>query len=101
MEKEFKTFVAKDAPQDIVDAIKWDAAKAGTVSIHTWKVPVGGFIDVSKVFGGENCLVAFAFAPHGVFAAIGPDAVGTIKDALAVKPAPAPVPSGGASSNGL
>ena len=43
------------------------------------------------MFGGENTKVAFAFAPHGVFGAVGPDPVATLKDALAVKPAPAPV----------
>jgi hypothetical protein len=91
LEKEFKAFVQKDAPQDVVDAIKWDAAKAGNVSIHTWKLTPGGFIDPAKVFGGADCSVAFAFAPRGVFAAMGPDAINTLKDALAVKPAPSPV----------
>ena len=71
--------------------IKWDVAKAGKVSIHAMKFTPGGFIDVTKVFGGENCSLAFAFAPHGVFAAMGPDAIDTLKDALSVKPAPAPV----------
>ena len=91
LEKEFRAFVQKDAPQDVVDEIKWDAAKAGNVSIHTWKQTPGGFIDPTKVFGGADCSVAFAFAPHGIFAAMGPDAVATLKDALAVKPAPATV----------
>jgi len=91
LEKEFKTFVQKDAPPDFRENVKWDADKAGNVNIHTWKIKGGGFLDFTKVFGGEDCTVAFAFAPHGVFGAIGPDAVNTLKDALAVKPAPAPV----------
>jgi hypothetical protein len=91
LEKEFKTYIEKNAPQDVVDAIKWNAAKAGTVEIHTWKLTPGGFLDFTKVFGGNDCSVAFAFAPHGLFAAIGPDAVATLKDALGVKPAPSPV----------
>lgn len=91
LEKEFKTYIEKSAPQDVVDAIKWNAAKVGTVSVHTWKLTPGGFLDFTKVFGGEDCLIAFAFAPHGVFGAIGPDPVATLKDALAVKPAPSPV----------
>ena len=63
----------------------------GTVSIHTLKLTPGGFIDPSKVFGGEKCTIAFAFAPKGVFLAMSPDAIGTLKEAIAVKPAPAAV----------
>jgi hypothetical protein len=91
LEKELRASIEKSAPQEVRDAIKWDAAKSGTVAIHTWKLEAGWFIDPSKVFGGEDCIIAFAFAPHGVFGAIGPDAIGTLKEALAVKPTPAPV----------
>jgi hypothetical protein len=91
LEKEFKKLIQNLALQNIQDAIKWDAAKAGKVSIHTWKMPAGGFLDITKIFGGDDCTIAFAFAPHGVFAVIGPDAVGTMKDALAVKPVDSPV----------
>ncbi len=90
--KEFKAYIEKEAPPEIAGTIKWDAAKAGTVDIHTWKFPAGGFfIDFTKMFGGDDCTIAFAFAPHGVFVAIGPDAIASLKDALAVKPAPSPV----------
>jgi hypothetical protein len=91
LEKEFKAYIEKTTPQDEQARIKWNAAKAGNVNIHTWKVTPGGFIDVTKVFGGDDCEVAYAFAPHGVFGAIGPGAVATLKDALAVKPADSPV----------
>jgi hypothetical protein len=87
LEKEVRTLIEKDPPPG---GIKWDAAKVGAVAVHTFKIPPGDFLDPTKVFGGDNCTVAFAFAPHGVFAAMGPDAVATVKDALAVKPAPAP-----------
>jgi hypothetical protein len=93
-EKAFKTFAQKDAPPEIIVDIKWDADKAGNVSIHTWKLPAqGGFIfgDITKVFGGDDCSLAFAFASQGVFLVLGPDAVGTMKEALAVKPAASPV----------
>ena len=63
LEKEFKTYIEKSAPQDVVDAIKWNAAKVGTVNVHTWKLTPGGFLDFTKVFGGDDCLIAFAFAP--------------------------------------
>jgi hypothetical protein len=91
LEKEIRAYVEKDAEKEVADAIKWDVAKAGAVGIHTWKPTPGGFIDPSKVFGGEDCMIAFAFAPQGILGAMGPDAVGTVKEALAVKPAAAPV----------
>ncbi|MBN9117660.1 MAG: hypothetical protein J0I06_00565 [Planctomycetes bacterium] len=91
LEKEFKKFVEKDAPADEQDRFKWDADKAGKVNIHTYKFAGQGFLDPSKVFGGDKCTLAFAFAPKGVFVVMGPDAVATIKDALAVKPAESPV----------
>ena len=91
-EKEFKTFFEKDSPQDVQDRMKWDAAKVGAVNIHTYRLPNGGgFLDPSKVFGGAKCTLAFAFAPKGVFLVLGPDPVPVMKDALAVKPADAPV----------
>jgi hypothetical protein len=91
LEKEFRKFVEKQAPQDVQDGIKWDAAKAGTVNIHTWKVPAGGFFRPVEVFGGDKTTVAFAFAPHGVFLALGPEPVAVLKDALATKPVESPV----------
>lgn len=87
LEKEVKALVKKSAPQAEQDRITWDAAKAGDVSIHTWKQTVGGFFDYTKAFGGEDCVIAFAFAPHGLFGAIGTDPVSLLKDAIAMKPA--------------
>ena len=91
--KEWKAFVEKDAPADEQARFKWDADKAGTVAIHTYQF-VGGrgfFGDIGKPFGGEKCLVAYAFAPKGVFVVIGPDPIPVLKTALAVKPADSPV----------
>ena len=92
-EKEFKKFYDADSPQDERDRMKWDAAKAGTVSIHTYKLAndAGGFLNPAKLFGGDKCTLAFAFAPKGAFLVLGPDPVPVMKDALAVKPADAPV----------
>lgn len=89
LEKEFRTFFQKDAPPELQQQVKWDVAKVGTISVHqlTIKPGDGGFFpDFTKVFGGDDCTAAFACAPHGIFAAIGPDAIGTLKEALAVKP---------------
>lgn len=91
LEKEFKAMTEKDAPADERERIKWDADKVGNVNIHTYKFPGKGFLDPSKIFGADKCTLAFAFAPKGVFVVIGPDAVATMKDALAVKPTEAPV----------
>lgn len=95
LEKEFKTFFQKDAPADLQARVKWDVAKVGTISIHQWKLnpqDSGFFLpDFTKGFGGDDCSAAFACTPHGIFAAIGPDAIGTLKEALAVKPADSPV----------
>ena len=91
-EKEFKKFFDADSPPDDRDRMKWDAAKAGTVNIHTYRMSnSGGFLDPSKLFGGDKCTIAFAFAPKGVFLVMGADPVPVIKDALAVKPADSPV----------
>ena len=90
LEKAFRDYVDKN-PDKAGGETKWDVAKVGTVSIHTLKLTPGGFIDPSKVFGGEKCTIAFAFAPKGVFLAMSPDAIGTLKEAIAVKPTPAAV----------
>jgi hypothetical protein len=95
LEKEFKAYIQKTAPQDELDRLKWDVAKVGKVGIHRWKLKPGrgGFFfpDFPTAFGGDDCSIAFAFAPSGIFVAVGPDAVGTLKDTLAVKPADSPV----------
>jgi hypothetical protein len=70
---------------------KWDVAKAGKIGIHTWKPELFLFQDLLKHFGGDDSLLAFAFAPQGVFIVFGPDPVNTMKGALAVKPAESPV----------
>jgi hypothetical protein len=66
-------------------------AKADKVSIHTYKFGGGGFIDPTKIFGGDKCTIAFAFAPKGIFIVLGPDAVTDMKAALAVKPVESPM----------
>jgi hypothetical protein len=98
VEKQLKKLVEAQAPAEVKDLIKWDAAKAGNVSIHRFdisKAGGGGFIfgggeDMKRAFG-ENVSIAFAFAPKGIFLAIGPDPVTAVKDLLALKPAPSPV----------
>ncbi len=90
LEKAFRDYIDKN-PDKGGGETRWDVAKGGNVSIHTLKLTPGGFIDPSKVFGGENCTIAFAFAPKGIFLAMGPEAVGTLKEALTVQAAPAPV----------
>jgi len=92
LEKEFKKFFEKDAPQTEQDRMKWDADKAGKVSIHTFSFPnERGFLNPAKIFGGDQCKLAFAFAPKGIFFVLGPDPIPVMKDALAIKPEESPM----------
>ena len=90
LEKEFKKLIQKDAPADEQGRFKWDADKAGKVAIHTY-APDAVFWKPVQAFGGEKAMLAFAFAPKGVFVVAGPDAIPVLKEALTVKPADAPV----------
>ena len=91
VEKELKKVVEAELPPEFKDALKWDAAKAGGVSIHTLTLTkLGGFTaGVQRLFG-EDATVAVAFAPKAVYVAVGPDAVATITAAMAAKPGDAP-----------
>ena len=91
IEKEFKKFVTGNAPADFQQALKWDAEKVNGVSVHT--------LDLSMMPGegpafirmfGQNATMAFAFAPKAYYQAIGPDPIGAIKAAMALKPGEAP-----------
>ena len=77
-----------DAPEEVQNQIKLDAAKFEGVNIH--RAPVGLFLppEAKKVFG-DKASVAVAFAPGGVFLTFGPDSIGAMKAALAAKPGPA------------
>jgi hypothetical protein len=90
LEKELLALVKKELPPMYSELLKLDVAKVGKTSIHEAKI--GGLLPdgVKKVFG-EEASVAFAFAPNGIFIAIGPNAVNTMKVALEVKKAPSPV----------
>jgi hypothetical protein len=90
LEKQFKKMIEND-PTINKDEIKLDVAKVGTINVHTWKPGLFILQDVFKYFGGDESRFAFAFAPNAVFIILGPDAVGTMKDALTVKPADSPV----------
>lgn len=89
VEKEFRAAL-KGLPDGVQGFVKLDAAKAGTVSIHT--INVGGFVppDGQKILG-DKAVVAIAFAPKGLYVSIASDAVAQVKLALAAKPAAAPV----------
>jgi hypothetical protein len=91
LEKEFRKYVEKKAPANEQERFKWEAAKVGTVTVHTYKLENGGFFDISKPFGMDKATLAFAFAPKGVFFVLGPDPMPLMKDALAVKPVDSPV----------
>ena len=94
VEKEAKKLIDAQLPPDFKDLLKWDAAKAGGVNVHTFEftsLPGLGQQEM-KLFGATG-KVAFAFAPKAIYFAVGPDdeAAAAIKAALAQKPAEAPV----------
>ena len=89
VEKEFKKWMENDGPPEGFGEFKWNADTADKVNIHTFKPSAELLPPQVKVFGDAPS-IAFAFAPKGIFVAFGPDAVGTIKEALKAKPAAAP-----------
>ena len=93
VEKELKKLIDTLAPPNIQGAFTWDAEKAGGVTIHTFdfaKIPDGVPQEMKQLFGNTG-VIAFAFAPKAVYAAIGKDAVAVVKAAMALKPTPSPV----------
>jgi len=90
LEKEIKAMVNKILPPAEEERMKWDVDKVGKVGIHTYHFTEDGILDFTKLFGGEKCIVAFAFAPQGVIGVIGPDSVAVLKEVLAAKPVDAP-----------
>ncbi len=89
LEKAFKKFMEADATLSVFGEFKWNADKAGTVDIHTFKLGQAVPAEVRGLFGDE-CSLAFAFAPKGIYLTLGPDPVATLKDAMKAKPVVAP-----------
>lgn len=94
IEKALKALVIAEAPPEFQRAFKWDAEKVGGVNLHVVdlsKLPANGSDGAMlKAFGGADARVALAFAPDAVYAAVGPDAVASVKGLLTLKAAPAP-----------
>lgn len=90
LEKELRALFKTEVPPMYKAIFNLDVAKVGNTNIHQAKV--GAFLppEAQKIFGDEAS-VTFAFAPHGIFIAFGPDAVNTLKTALEVKKTPSPV----------
>jgi hypothetical protein len=89
LEKALKA-AEKDFPKEMKDAIQFDAEKAGGVNIHKItppEPPQGPPAEFGKVFGATAVYVAFG--EHGIYAAVGTNALDAIKKALAAKPAAA------------
>ena len=93
VEKALKKLITGTAPQEIQKAIKWDAEKNNGVSIHTFDLALvperEGGAEFRRIYG-PNGKMAFAFAPKAFYSTMGPDAIGAIKAAMALKPAEAP-----------
>lgn len=93
VEKELKKLIVGMAPPDFADLMKWDADKAGGVSIHVYELGKSNEVPAreTRAIFGPDAVVAVAAAPKAVVAAVGPDAVAAVKAALELKPGPAPV----------
>jgi hypothetical protein len=89
LEKEFKKFMEASGPPGEFGTFKWNADKAGKVNIHTFTPAAELLAIASKIFG-DDCKLAFAFAPKAIYVTIGPDAIATLKGALKAKPVVAP-----------
>jgi hypothetical protein len=88
LEEQIKGLVKMIPP--VAERVKFAAAKVGSVEIH--EIAIGDQLppEAQKLFG-DNATAALAFAPKGIFFAAGPDAVATLKTAVAVRPAAAPM----------
>lgn len=89
LEKAFKKYMEDDQPLAAFGEFKWDAGKEGQVAIHTFKVGAG-LIPADFTLFGPSLTFGFAFAPKGIYVAVGPDPVATVKEALKAKPAAVP-----------
>ncbi len=80
--------LAKGLPEPFKDAVKFDAAKIGTLSVHT--AAVGSLLppEARKLFG-EKATAYLVFAPKAVYVALGPDGMTELDRAVALKPGPA------------
>lgn len=86
VETEVKNLVKAIAPKNIKDAITWDAAKAGAISLHEMKVGDLLPAEAKRVFG-DKAVVVVGFGKEAVYAGIGPDARTRVAAAVAAKPA--------------
>jgi hypothetical protein len=86
LEKAIKA-AEKDFPKEVKDAVQFDAEKAGGVNIHKVTPPKAPDPAAEKIFG--STVVYVAFGEHGIYAAVGTNALDAIKAALAAKPAAA------------
>jgi len=89
LEKAIKEAV-KVLPERERGFFKFDAGKIGDVTVHEIDLSSEAAEPAKKIFG-EGQKAYFAFAKDALYAAYGPDGMKLMKEAMAVKPAPAPV----------
>ncbi len=77
--------VLEDAPKEVKDLVKFDAEKAGDLSVHTLNPSTAGEW-TDKTFGAKPTL-RWAVGKDAVYVAFGPDGLAEIKRAAALKPA--------------
>src|SRR5262249_34370222 len=74
-----------DQPEDKRKDVHFDAAKVGAVAIHRLELPNTPEEKGKSPFGRE---VYFAFRPDALVFAVGGDALGAVKEAVALPPRP-------------
>jgi hypothetical protein len=74
----------KSLPERDRDKFKFNAARAGSVPVHRADVQYDFGESLSKMFG--NSPVYFTIHDDAVWLALGPEALGALKEALAAKP---------------
>jgi hypothetical protein len=88
LDKTFRQLV-EGLPADKKKDVHLDAAKVGDVSVH--RIDVSGDLDAnSKKAFGEHAAAYLAFRPDGAVIALGTDAMGALKEALAAQPEAGP-----------
>jgi hypothetical protein len=89
--------VVKVLPENARGYFKFDGSKVGDVSVHEIDLSAEAGEPAKKIFGaGQKGY--FAFTKDALYAAYGPEGMKLLKEAMAAKPAPAPVFD--SSSNG-
>jgi hypothetical protein len=86
LEKEIKTLIKEMAPPEILQLVKFDAAKVGKSNIHVITPPPGALPPQVTDLFGEKFQLGLAFTPKSIVVAISSDPIGVLKPVVNVEP---------------